>query len=273
MQKKLLFGLALLLVFSSGMILGAYVLDRDSLCGSLSESGDNDALHDAATTETAGEDSQAATDTASPAESAWGRLWSYYTSPQGFSFRYPKEANLDGTSLSAIKVFEDPETDDVFIAPEHYLSWPENRDSDLVTLETIQEEMKSYSTAAEIPYHVAGGWRISAADVKNEAELKDFVKAEYGQGCGNIEESAMYGTSAEQGFMKLFQVKGTGMEGDCPMNFAYRILYAPNRQKAISLVLGQECTFLADLPQGKNDYLGIEQDCYDEFIADSIRFD
>ena len=56
-----------------------------------------------------------------------------------------------------------------------------------------------------------------------------------------------------------------GLESNCMINYSYKIIYHPGKEKMMSIVLGQECTFGTD-PNIKPYY------CYDEDMINSFRF-
>ena len=111
------------------------------------------------------------------------------------------------------------------------------------------------------------GWAILIRSIKDEGELDKFIKEIYGSGCsaGNKQpweqQDGVYEISVS--------ADGTTL-GDttCPIDWMNRIkvLYAPEKNKLMSVILGQECTFSTN-PYSK------PYQCYDEEMINSFRFE
>lgn len=201
-----------------------------------------------------------------PASSADG--WKTYAGSQGISFDYPEQ--VSGTDCSGksgvavpLKAFEDSATGTVYLTAGC---------SD--TLEAVRKKSVQVS-AAQDNYRqekIAGAWSISVASIKNESELDSFINKHYGTGgCEAGERQLVSGKDdvyAVTIYGKDWENPGDRLTDSktCKVDYAYKILYAPDKSKAVSVVLGQGCTFT---PADKL------ADCYeleDKMIA-SIRFD
>lgn len=102
-------------------------------------------------------------------------------------------------------------------------------------------------------------WKITVEAVRNNNELTDFIKKEYGSGC-NLEKQQL---SKQIGIYDI-SIKGDGKdlgETKCPINYMIALKYSPEKQKVATWILGQACTFFTE-----------DQGCLDSKIAESFRF-
>jgi len=164
-----------------------------------------------------------------------------------------------------VKVFENNESRVAYIVPEYYYdaSWSSEEQKfteDCVkviySLDMLETEKR------EKPFL---GWTINISDIKNEEDILRAIKDNFGSTCeikdkvkdeqGNYEIS-LYGSDWN------FKV---GLESNCMINYSYRIIYSEEKNKMMSVILGQECTFGTD-PNIKPYY------CYDENMINSFKF-
>lgn len=239
MQKKVLLPLAVVIVLGVGAV--GYVLVQKGKTPVSQES-------DSSITTPENKDTKDTTDTPSQATE-----WTNYTSPQGISFKYPK---------NIVRVFDDQQNGYVYLTSD-------SSDS----LESLQEKTKQATIATDGPglgslkykqEKFSDAWNIAIKNIKSETELGEFIKDHYGKGCimGSKEVWKQDGVY-EIRLNEFKDAKGNDTSLDqavCPVNYSYKILYAPQKSKALSLVLGQECTFTPDY-------------CYyDGDISNSIEF-
>jgi len=192
--------------------------------------------------------------------------WISYTSPQGFSLSYPKVTMGAGCSGEAstsvpIRLIEDAEN--------HY-TYLTISCSD--TLETLREKTRQASAIKDYKQEkIPSAWSIAQKDIRNENDLDTFIKEHYGTGGCVVGERKL--TTRQDGVYEV-TINGTDWKNpsdgfytstSCRIDYAYKLFYSPQKGRAISLVLGQDCTF------GKT---SSPEDCYEEEdrILDSIKF-
>lgn len=193
--------------------------------------------------------------------------WINYTSPQGISFYYPKETlgtdcNGKANALVPIRTFEDPEN--------KYLYLTINCTD---TLETLRTKTKQalIGNGNYKQDKLPDTWSIATKAVKTDDELNAFISEHYGTG------GCIAGTKKPTGKQDgVYEITVSGKDWknptdgfsasqSCKVDYAYKIFYAPAKNKVVSLVLGQDCTF------NRSDKL---EDCYGEEdkIVGSIIF-
>ncbi len=202
--------------------------------------------------------------TSTPAKNGWMS----YTSSQGISFDYPEK--VSGTDCSGktgvavpLKAFEDSGNDSIYLTADC---------SD--TLESLRKDTLGVSAAKDgyKQEKVAGEWNIVLAPIKNEDDLDAFIGKHYGTGgCEAGERQLIKGQ--DDIYIVTIDGKDWANPGDrisisktCKVDYAYKILYAPKKGKAVSVILGQGCTFKS---------VDDQEDCYemeDKIIA-SMTFD
>ncbi|MFA5730011.1 MAG: hypothetical protein WC938_02205 [Candidatus Paceibacterota bacterium] len=207
--------------------------------------------------------------------------WNEYINTQlGFSMKIPlkvsticrcDEKQEEGTPL---KVFEDNQNGVIYISQEYYYdanwSQPEQRfigECNKITysLELLkkEEENKYYTGRSSRPFL---GWKIIINNPKNDDELIGFVKQNFGPTCSivlnDLQKDGNYQINISG--RNLIENGVRVMDENCYTNFAYKILYSPEKQKMMSLILGQECTFQSfpDMSQ-----------CYDDKMTESFKFE
>jgi len=204
--------------------------------------------------------------------------WIEYTNSQlGFSIKIPQKVYSDHecpfSKLIPVKIFEDNAEGIVYITEEY--QYNENCEKvfySLDRLREIREEMNKIRIESWPGYPVTApklpsGWAIVVKTIKNEDELNKFIKENYDPKC-------LIGKRNHWKQEGVYQIIVRGEEENweetdletttCPLNYNYKILYAPEKNKVMSIELGQECTFKGD-PYGKR--------CYDEDIINSFKFD
>jgi hypothetical protein len=275
-QKKLLLPLSLVIVLGVGVIIGyAFIPKKQTPLSQGNKAAQNQESNSSAD---ASESKDSGIKTVSTTESAWDKLWSVYTSPQGISFRYPKQIGvLDRCGSDhkhdpyvAMKVLEDKSKGTVYIAPDYYYDYPATADGSEDTTKPCQQIVNSLDqiNGKEVPQtanyssgNILGGLNIDVRDVKNQDELKQFIKDEFGSGCKINPDNN--GVAANE-----IRLIGSGPEGNCYLNFGYKILYEQEKNKAVAMNLGQDCT----IDNGNDPTNNITSyECYISEIADSIQ--
>lgn len=210
--------------------------------------------------------SETTTPTTETASSESKDGWIDYTSPQGFSLSYPKltmgaGCNGEASTSIPIRVIEDTEN--------HY-TYLTISCSD--TLETLRAKTKQLSTVTDYKQEkLPSTWSIIEKDIRNESDLDTFIKEHYGTGGCTVGERKL--TTRQDGVYEI-TINGADWKNpsdgfyastSCKVDYAYKIFYSPQKGKAVSLVLGQDCTF------GQT---ASPEDCYEEEdkILDSIKF-
>ncbi|MBU4368506.1 hypothetical protein KJ575_02210 [Patescibacteria group bacterium] len=196
-------------------------------------------------------------------------VWETYTNTElGFSIKYPQMVyGTYGCSPNKpfyvpLKAFEDNINGIVYITEEYYYDdW--DRESQTKT-GPCEKNFYSIESLQETP---VSGWRILIEDIKSESELNKFVKGNYGKGCF-VGEKELW---KQEGVYEI-RIEGEdwGPETNlgtttCPLNYTYKVLYAPEKNKVMSVDLGQECDFGTD--HDSENYK-----CYDYEMIDSFRF-
>ena len=200
--------------------------------------------------------------------------WTDYSNSQlGFSIKIPLEvptlyrcSDSKQVGNTPLGVFEDNQNGSIYISQKYYYdaNWSQTEqkyigDCSKITysLESLKKEEKANNLAG-LASHPFLGWKIIVNNPKNESELANFVKQNFGSTCTisskDIQEDGNYEIS-----IKGKDVGQNLMDTNCPTNFEYKILYSPEKNKLMSVILGQECTF------------GTTQ-CYDKDMINSFKF-
>ena len=198
--------------------------------------------------------------------------WNKYTNHKlGFSINIPK--NVTGVNrcesfnkfLVPVKVFED-EIGIVYISHEYYYDaeWDNELGKFTGPCEKITYSLESLRNEGE-PFL---GWAIMVKTVENNSDLNNFIKERFGSACSlDIKNpSKEHG----KGYYDV-KAKSGGMESNCPLNYAYKILYVPEKNKAMAVVLDQECTFFIKNPNSESELYYDE--CYDLDMIASFKFE
>ena len=173
--------------------------------------------------------------------------WKTYTNSElGFSIEYPETVHRTNKCSQKepfyvpLKVFEDNENGVVYITEEYYYNAKFDNE-----LNEYIEPCKKIINSLEL-WHP--GWAISTRNIENEDELNKFIKNNYSSGCF-MESKNFWQQQAGVYEIKLNVFKdANGNNTDlgnavCPVNYAYKILYIPEKNKVMSVKLGQECGF------------------------------
>ncbi len=212
-------------------------------------------------------------------------VWKKYTGELGFSMKIPQavhdvyRCSSDETIWVPVKVFEDEENEIVFITQEYYYEAKYNSELNkymepcekiTYSLELLKREIEPIPkfTISPKPWL---GLAIAVKNINNDIELNEFVKDTYGSGC-LVEKKESW----KQDGVYEIEIKGEDWDKGadlgtttCPVNYIYKILYAPEKNKIMSVNLGQECTFGTDfIPESYSEYK-----CYDEEMLDSFEFE
>lgn len=212
-------------------------------------------------------------------------IWKDYNSTElSFSIKIPKivygvdRCFSNRTIWVPVKVFEDKENGIAYITQEYYYdNWDSKLQNHTESCKKIIRTIDSLKEEREVVVQINDKvqtnanpfltWVIIIKDINNDAELNKFIKDTYGFGCF-IEKKEPW---KQEG---VYEIKIKGEDWDegtdlgnttCPFNYTYKILYAPEKNKIMSVNLGQECGFTTD-PNFKL------YKCYDEEMIDSFEF-
>jgi hypothetical protein len=214
-------------------------------------------------------------------------VWKTYVSAElGFSIRYPEmvyRAYRCGSKKPfyvPLRVFEDKESGIVYITKEYYYKGKYNSELNKYTgpcekimnsLELLQKEKEEMQKGEfSLWWKPFLGWAVSTGNIKNEDELNKFIKDNYSSGCF-AESKNFWQQQAGVYEIKLNRFKDAeGNNTDlgnavCPVNYVYKILYIPEKNKVMSVKLGQECSFITNLTENYK--------CYDDEMINSFKFE
>lgn len=211
--------------------------------------------------------------------------WMNYSNDQlGFSMLIPP----DGPTLykcqespitrTPIKVFEDNPNESVYISQAYYYAsdWDKPKQNYVgkcnqvtYTLASLKaEDEDSYSTGRST--HPFLGWKIIVNNPKNDKEVEDFIKQNFGKTCV-VDSTSMLKDGNQE-----INIKGTDRTnedlGSCLVNFSYKILYSPIKHKLMSVVMGQECTFNNINPSNLSKDKESSYQCYDDAMIQNFKF-
>ena len=209
-------------------------------------------------------------------------IWKDYNSVElGFSIKIPQMvygvdrcSSNNKTIWVPVKVFEDKKNGTVYITQEYYYDNQDNTEhckKNIRTLESLKEERKiivQINDKVQVNTTPFLTRVIVIKDINNDTELNKFIKDTYGFGCF-VEKKEFW---KQEG---VYEIKIKGEDWDkrtdlgntsCPFNYTYKILYAPEKNKLMSVNLGQECGF------GTNPNSELYK-CYDEEMVDSFEFE
>jgi hypothetical protein len=202
---------------------------------------------------------------------------SYVNHKLGFSLNIPKSmpglnrcmdyGDTEKQFLVPIEIFEDYENNIIFISPQYYYDaeWnPEGKQIGpckkiLFSLESLRGEKNPFL-----------GWAIVIKSVKDERDLDKFIKENYGSGCFAGDKKPW----KQDGVYEIV-IKGEDWDKEgidlgnttCPWNYAYKLLFYPEKGKVMSVNLGQECNFYNETDPNSESYR-----CYDMEMIESFRF-
>lgn len=221
-------------------------------------------------------------------------IWSKYVNDKlGFSIDIPDKVyglySCDPQKVIQVpvKVFEDNENGVVYISQEYYYNSKYDSELDrhvgeckkiIYSLELFRNEYKEWrDSSLEWPRGLKPrlGWAIVIETVKNEDELDKFIKENYGSGCG-AKDKKFWRTDDKQSGVYNISIGGksdddivTTLETtSCVAAWIerYEVLYFPEENKVMSVILGQEPTFW------NNPHTPPYQ-AYDPKMIDSFRFE
>lgn len=196
--------------------------------------------------------------------------WTNYTNTQlGFSIMIPSEINgkvrcSDAQATNVpVKVFEDNSNGVVYISQAYYYdAW------DQAQQKITNQCKKIIPTLNSLRSEDILGWKITINDIKNDEDILKYIKANFGSTC-SITDKVLQKDGNYQINIKGRDLTENGevtMDPTCLTNFVYKILYSQEKQKLMSVVLGQECKFGTD-PSMQSSY-----QCYDDTMIQSFKF-
>jgi len=195
---------------------------------------------------------------------SWQEEWIDYKGTDGISFKYPKFITGLGCSSKSetffvpTKIFEDAGGQRIYIVPEYYYSDDETQTcrKHIASLDSLQKEGS---------HKPSQGWSITVNDIE-KSDVDIMIKSIYGAGCEMESETAWIKDGINEIKLNSYKdAQGNPTSLDrtvCPTNYVYKILYSEEKKLAVSVILGQECTFWGD---GYNK-------CFDEQIVESLDF-
>lgn len=212
-------------------------------------------------------------------------VWETYTNSQlGFSMKYPQmvygvyDCSIKKTVFVPIKIIEDNKSGITYITKEYFSDNSEPCNKIAYSLEMLKNETKKQQEEGDknSPSYTSGlgwnkilsGWTILFRDIKSENELNKFIKENYGPGCFTGDRKPW----KQKG---IYEIEIKGMDWDkkadlgttaCSWSSKKVLLFAPGKNKFMSINLGQECTF-------GTDYTSESYKCYDEEMVHSFKFE
>ncbi|MDD3007113.1 MAG: hypothetical protein PHX30_06070, partial [Candidatus Pacebacteria bacterium] len=195
-----------------------------------------------------------------------------YTSQLGISFKYPEfitggdSCDSERTFFVPTKIFEDTDNGAIYIMPEYYYDFRgESPENSICQKYIVSGKMDQNKQSMKNPFR---GWRINIRNIEDkEVDISRLIKDVYGYKCKMDSEKAWIKDGiSEIGMNDYKDAEGNQVglgETVCPVNYVYKLLYSEEKKLAVSVVLGQECTFWGE---GQNK-------CFDEQIAQSLEFE
>jgi hypothetical protein len=191
----------------------------------------------------------------------------------GFSIKIPPESYgayrcyPRKTIFVPVKVFEDNINNAVYIAEEYYYE-ADNYGSDnegeckkiIQSLESLRENEK---VKARKPFL---GWKIVINNIEDDNDIISFIKDNFGSTC-TISFKDLQTDGSYRIIIKgrdLTENEQSIMDESCFTNFAYRIIYSPEKEKMMSVALGQEGTFQTN-PEEPSTYQYYEDEMLKSF--------
>jgi hypothetical protein len=207
----------------------------------------------------------------------------YSNSELGFSIKIPLEVptlyrcgnkQIGNTPL---RVFEDNQNGTVYISQEYYYdaNWSQSEQKYIGGCDKVNYSLELLKREEAIEYlsglasHPFLGWKIIIDNPKNEDEVDDFVRRNFGSTCTIISKDLQANGDYQINIKgRDLTENGAGiMDENCYTNFVYKIIYSPEKNKLMSTILGQECTFGTD-PSIQSSY-----QCYDDAMINSFKFE
>lgn len=194
---------------------------------------------------------------------SWQEEWVNYESKYGLSFRYPKFIAGKGCNSESknffvpTKVFEDTDNQEIYIVPEYY--YDENE------AQTCKKYITSLDSLQKESHKPFLGWNVSIRNVEKNDDINALIKDIYGSGCEMKSENPWIRDEISEIKLNSYEdAKGNPTSLDqtvCPTNYSYEILYSEKQKRAVSVILGQECTFFGDS----------QNNCLDEQLINSFE--
>ncbi|MFA5368755.1 MAG: hypothetical protein WC303_01955 [Candidatus Paceibacterota bacterium] len=196
--------------------------------------------------------------------------WTNYANAQlGFSIIIPLEINgkvrcsdMQATNVP-VKVFADNSNGLVYISQAYYYdAWDQAQQKMTDQCKKITPTLDSLRDGYIL------GWKIVINDIKNDEDILKYVKENFGPTC-SITDRGLQKDGNYQISIKGRDLTENGevtMDPTCLTNFVYKILYSQEKQKLMSVALGQECSFGTD-PSVQSSY-----QCYDNTMIQSFKF-
>jgi hypothetical protein len=196
--------------------------------------------------------------------------WTEYSNSQlGFSIKIPPESYgiYRCSSRKAIsvpvKVYEDNANKAVYIAEEYYYV-ADNYGADnegkcekiVQSLESFKETEKEIKT--QKPFL---GWKLIINEAKDKEEVLKYIKEYFGLQCTIQAEFLKENGNYE---IHLIGEEGDFSSGGCSSGSNYKIIYSPDKQKMMTVLLGQEGTFQTN-PEEPSTYQYYENEMLKSF--------
>ncbi len=211
-------------------------------------------------------------------------VWETYVNPElGFLIKYPEmvygvyRCPPVKPFYVPVKVFGDNKNGIVYITEEYYYdNVGDNTQDNIVVCKKITHSLESITKERETVVAINDKVHTSAnpfltrvfyiKNIKNDTELNKFINNKYGPGC-IVENKNPWKQEGVYEIVVRGEDWGKSDLGTttCPLNFRYKLLYAPIKNKIMSVVLGQECGF-GTSPASES------YKCYDDEMIDSFRF-
>ncbi len=197
-----------------------------------------------------------------------GEFLEYENPELGFKMKYPKKVWISSTWNRCEEDdkgrFKNPperlevplsffvKGSNVYVAEEYYFEKGKNGECNKIenNIDLVIENYKKTSA----------GWKMTFADIAGDDALEDFVKKQYGQGCG---VSGKKETKQEGVYdVEVYDETGEGMiTGECALNYLHVLKYAPSQKKAIQWNIGQDRNFANN-----------SNESFDGVMTDSFEF-
>lgn len=178
-----------------------------------------------------------------------------YNDKNGDHSYRPQEAGIP------VKIFEDK--DIVYLAAEYNyeLSGETKDDTGRTYYSKCDKVANTVTRLSDWENYHSPQWQIVVKNIENDNELEQFLKNRYGEGC-----SLGAKKPANQNSVFDIEIQGDGLdlgETKCPINYATKVLYYPNKKKVVAWDLGQACSF----------YYPTIDTCLDTEMSDSFMFE
>jgi hypothetical protein len=159
-----------------------------------------------------------------------------------------------------VKVFEDNINNAVYIVEEYYYDADNEGGCKKIT-QSLESLRKDEKVKAQKPFL---GWKIVINNVLNKEEVLKYIKENFGSQC--IIQAEFLREDGNYNLTLTGERKEDSEPwyGSCYLGFAYKIIYSPEKNKMMSVVLGQEGTFQTD-PEDPSNYQYYEDEMLKSF--------